>query len=414
MKPTDLTVLYGEQASLWKELYRDAAKGFYRTFGEEPRTFYRAPGRVEIGGNHTDHQGGVTLSSAIRTDMIAAVGSRSDGRIILHSEGYAPCEAACLCSKPNEAEKGTTLSLLRGMCAAFSEKGWLPGNGSGGFNAYIKSAVPAGSGLSSSAAMEILIGTILWDLYAPGDPDRLLLAQMAKYTENEYFGKPSGLLDQVSCSYGGIISVDFSGDNPWVRRINTDFSESGLAIYMVSCGAGHEDLTDEYATIPRECCAVAACFGEKRLAEVAESDFMGKLPELRSKLGDRAVLRAMHFYEENRRALSEAFCLQKGNWDGFLRLVNASGKSSAMYLQNVTPSAAVGHQDMLFTLALCENALRGKGAIRVHGGGFGGTVEAFVPLEKEADFVMRVSSVLGEKAVNRIHLCSEGGAKTEL
>ena len=408
LKPEDI---YGKEASAHREAFRSLVPYFSETFGHRPERFYRAPGRVEIGGNHTDHQGGVTLSAAVDLDLKAAVSLRNDGQIFLQSAGYPLCRLDLSDTKAKENEKGTTLSLLRGMAAAFRWEGLLPAAGEGGFNACVISNVPPGSGLSSSAALEILLGTVLKDLYGDESLTPLRLAQISQQVENIYFGKPCGLLDQISCAYGGILSVDFSQQVPWVRRIRSDFSQSGYRIFMVSCGAGHENLTEEYASIPKECAAVAACFGAQRLCEVPEADFMSRLPELRQALGDRPVLRAMHIYEENRRALSEALCLQKGNMEGFIRLVNASGRSSAMYLQNVTPSGSVQHQEMLLAMAVCENALRGKGAVRVHGGGFGGTVEAFVPDEKAEEFRFRTETVMGSGSVREIQISPVGGVR---
>ncbi len=408
LKPEDI---YGKEASAHREAFLSLIPFFTETFGHRPERFYRAPGRVEIGGNHTDHQGGVTLSAAVDLDLKAAVSLRHDGRIFLQSAGYPLCRLDLSDTEPKTDEKGTTLSLLRGMAAAFRQEGLLPAAGEGGFNACVISSVPPGSGLSSSAALEILLGTVLKDLYGSDNLTPLWLARTAQKTENDYFGKPCGLLDQISCAVGGILSVDFSAEMPWIRRIRTDFSGSGYRIFMVNSGAGHENLTEEYAAIPRECAAVAACFGCHRLCEVPEADFMDRLPELRRKLGDRAVLRAMHVYEENRRALSEALCLQKGNMEGFIRLVNASGRSSAMYLQNVTPSGSVLHQEMLVTMAVCEHALRGRGAVRVHGGGFGGTVEAFVPEDKADAFRRQTEAVLGSGAVREIQISPVGGAR---
>ena len=409
----DLKKLYGQDEAAHREEFRSLVPLFQETFGVRPERFYRAPGRVEIGGNHTDHQGGVTLSAAVDLDLKAAVSLRNDGRILLQSAGYPLCETDWAGTDPKEEEKGTTAALVRGMAAGFRRKGFLPPAGEGGFNAYVISSVPPGSGLSSSAALEILLGTILKDLYGDESLTPLCLAQMSQQTENDYFGKPCGLLDQISCAFGGILSVDFSREVPWVRRIRSDLSKSGYRIFMVSCGAGHENLTDEYAAIPRECAPVAARFGAKRLCEVPETDFMGRLAELRKELGDRAVLRAMHIYEENRRALSEALCLQKGCMDGFIRLVNASGRSSAMYLQNVVPAGSVKHQEMLLTMAVCENALRGSGAVRVHGGGFGGTVEAFVPEEKTEEFRLRTEAVMGIGTVREIQISPVGGVRVD-
>ncbi len=406
--------IYGPAGEEQKPRYEALRALYVKRFQTEPTAFYRAPGRVELGGNHTDHQGGVTLSASVNLDLIAAVDPRNDGKICLISEGFAPIElllSDCVCRKE---EEGTTNALIRGMADGLRPlASHFPEAGLGGFNACVMGNVPPGSGLSSSAAFEILIGTILWDLYGEGELSSVKLAQIAQRAENVYFGKPCGLLDQISCATGGVVSVDFSKEEPWVRRVSSNLEESGYQLGMVFCGASHQDLTEEYAAIPRECRMIAAYFGKERLCDLPEPEFIASLAEVRTLFGDRPVLRALHIYEENRRALSEAMCLLKGDTEGFLRLVNASGKSSGMYLQNVTPRSSVSHQELLFALGLCEYVLRGQGAVRVHGGGFGGTAEVFVPSSLWESFRKQVEAVLGEGSVAALTISPVGGARVK-
>ena len=402
--------IYGAETEAARSCYRRTEALFRESFGQEPVAYYRAPGRVELGGNHTDHQGGITLSASLTLDMIGAAGPRQDGMIYFQSEGYPLLKCHWQDAVLKEEEKGSSLALLRGMLAAFESRGYLPRTGFGGLNTALISRVPTGSGLSSSAALEILLACIFNDCFEAGLPP-LELARMAQETERNYFGKPCGLLDQLSSVWGGVISVDFSEPEPRIRRLWTDLAQTGYQLFMVFCGAGHDNLTDAYAAIPAECGAVAAFFGEKQLSQVPEASFWEALPALRSRLGDRPVLRAIHIYEENRRALAQAACLEQGDFEGFLQLVRESGRSSALYLQNVTLPGAVAHQEMLLTLALCENALEGRGAVRVHGGGFGGTVEAFVPLDRTEQFRSRLESLLGPGSVLPLSLSPAGGVK---
>ena len=414
LKAISLQDIYGAAGEKHRARYESLGRQFEKRFGRKAEAFYRAPGRVELGGNHTDHQGGVTLSASVDLDLIAAVSPADDGRICLYSEGFSPLVIELADSAFRKEEKETTTALIRGMTEGLRPlAAHFPENGKGGFSIFIRGNVPPGSGLSSSAAFEILIGTVLWDLYGEGELSSVTLAKIAQQAENRYFGKPCGLLDQISCAAGGVVSVDFSGKEPWVRRVASSLEEGDYQLGMVFSGASHQDLTEEYAAIPRECRMIAAYFGKDRLCELPEKDFTDNLRELRLLFGDRPVLRALHVYEENRRALSEAMCLLKGDTEGFLRLVNASGKSSAMYLQNVSIRSSVSHQELLFALGLCEYILRGRGAVRVHGGGFGGTAEVFVPKDQWESFRAQVEAVLGDGSVIPLALSPVGGAKVD-
>ncbi|MBQ4425814.1 MAG: galactokinase [Lachnospiraceae bacterium] len=403
--------IYGEEAAAQQLRYEKLGETFRRSFGREPGDFFRAPGRVEIGGNHTDHQHGVALAAAVTLDTAAAVGRRTDKKLLLKSEGYPDCGIDLSESLAvREEEKGTTQGILRGMAAAFAERG--ASFEAGGFQACITSNVPAGSGLSSSAAFEILLGTILNEYYYDGRADREELARIGQWVENRYFGKPCGLMDQLASSLGGAVLMDFEDPaRPRTEKLDFDLRQAGYTLCILKTGAGHENLTDEYAAIPAECGAVAAFFGKNVLREVPEEAFTAAIPALRETCGDRAVLRALHVYEENRRARAEAEAVREGRIADFLKLVDRSGRSSVECLQNVTPSGAVLHQEMMITLACSQKLLAGEGAVRVHGGGFGGTAEAFVPNEAFPLFKARMETVLGDESVIALRICPAGGTR---
>ncbi len=403
-----LNRLYGSEAEKERTRLDSLAAFFASRFGREPEKIYRAPGRVEIGGNHTDHQHGCVLAASVTLDDTAAVRRREDSVIRLESEGYSFCEVDLNDTAMREAEKGTTIGLIRGMVARFAELG--ADYSQGGLDIYVTSRVPAGSGLSSSAAFEVLLGQILNDEYGCG-ADAETIAKAGQFAENVYFGKPSGLLDQIASAEGGLVAVDFNDpENPLIRRLEIDFESFGHELYIIDSGAGHENLTGEYAAIPMECRKISRNFGADYLRDVDEDAFMAAVSVLREEAGDRAVLRAMHFFAENRRAKAEARALERGDFAAFLDLVNESGRSSALYLQNVIPAGAVAHQEMMLTLAVCEKALGGEGAVRVHGGGFGGTALAFVPHDMSREFIEFVERSLGTGCVRRIVISPEGGA----
>ena len=399
--------LYGAEADKERARLESLAAFFAARFGREPERLYRAPGRVEIGGNHTDHQHGCVLAASVTLDAAAAVRRRSDSVIRLESEGYSFCEVDLANTALREAEKGTTVGLVRGMAARFAMLG--ADFSQGGLDIYVTSRVPSGSGLSSSAAFEVLLGQILNTEYHCG-ADAETVAKAGQFAENVYFGKPSGLLDQIASAEGGLVAVDFNDPaNPLIRRLDIDFERFGHELYIIDSGAGHENLTAEYAAIPLDCRKISRYFGAEYLRDVDEEEFMAAVPQLRELAGDRAVLRAMHIFAENRRAQAEARALERGSFDDFLELVKESGRSSALYLQNVIPAGATAHQEMMLTLAVCEKALGGAGAVRVHGGGFGGTALAVVPAEESEAFVAKVERSLGSGRVRRIRICPEGG-----
>lgn len=369
---------------------------------------FSAPGRTEISGNHTDHQHGCVLAAAVNLVTEAEVTLNHSGLIHVQSEGYPAVEVALDDLTVHEDEKNTTAALIRGVAAAFSGRGAALE----GFDARVRSTVLPGSGLSSSAAFEVLIGTICNELFFGGKMSPVEIAQVGQYAENVYFGKPCGLMDQTASSVGGMVFIDFENPGkPVVERIDFDFAAAGHALCIIDSGADHADLTDEYAAIPGELKKVSAFFGKEVLRDIPEADFFAALPQLRHQVPDRAILRAIHFYQENKRVAHQAQALRDGDFDTFLSLVSESGRSSWMYLQNITPTGAVEHQDVAVALALCDTLLHGRGAFRVHGGGFAGTVQAFVPLDMVDAFKSEIERVLGEGKCHILSIRSEGGIR---
>ena len=362
---------------------------------------FSAPGRTEIGGNHTDHQHGSVLAAAVDMETTGEVRLNGTNVIRVDSEGYKPVEIDLSDLKIREEEKNTTAALIRGVAAAFAQRGYKLA----GFDAKVRSTVLPGSGLSSSAAFEVLIGRILNGLFADNAVSDIEIAQIGQYAENVYFGKPSGLMDQMASSVGGLVFIDFADPKrPTVEKIDYDFAHCGYTICIIDSGADHADLTAEYAAIPAEMKSVAAYFGKAVLRDVDERDFYARLAEVRKAAGDRAVLRAMHFFDENRRVQMQVRALRNDNFAAFLNYVNESGNASWELLQNITPLGATAHQEMALTLALCRKLLGGEGAVRVHGGGFAGTVLAFVPSGKFAQFRADVASVLGDDCCHELRI----------
>ena len=359
---------------------------------------FSAPGRVEIGGNHTDHQHGQVLAAAIDLATNASVCKNDDGVIRVFSQGYDPVEVYL---GLHEAEKNTTAALVRGVSAAFAQRG-CPISG---FDARVSSTVLPGSGLSSSAAFEVLMGRIINGLYFENKLSPVEIAQIGQYAENVYFGKPCGLMDQTASSVGGMVYIDFKNTQaPIVERVEYDFDSCGYTLCIVDSGADHAGLTEAYAAIPEELHKVCGVFGKEYLRDVDEAEFYSRLPEVRAAAGDRAVLRAMHIFDDNRRVAEQAEALKNGRFDSFLRLVNESGDSSWEYLQNVIPSGSSEHQEMALTIAICKKLLNGRGAVRVHGGGFAGTVLAFVPNGEFDAFRERLESILGSGCCQRLSI----------
>lgn len=406
-----LTRLYGqEKAAETHDRCKAVLEGFRKTFGGEAQALFSAPGRTEIGGNHTDHQHGRVLAAAVNLDILAAASPNESGVLRIKSQGYPviTVDVRELDARPGEV--GTSAALLRGVANRMAAMG-CPLQGRG-LDAYLTSTVPGGSGLSSSAAFEVLIGTMFNELFGSGRRTPVELAQIGQYAENQYFGKPCGLMDQLASSVGGVIAVDFADINaPEVTQLSPDLHAAGYALCILNSGAGHEDLTGEYAAITDELGAVCRHFGKKTLREVPEEDFLAALPQLRAAAGDRAVNRAFHVYAENRRVQAEEQALRSGDFDRFLSLVRESGRSSAMFLQNIIPTGQTTSQELMVTIALCESILAGRGAVRVHGGGFGGTAQAFVPLELLDHFKKQTEAVLGEGSCHVLSIRPAGGIR---
>ena len=382
--------------------------GFFRAFGKTPGRYFSAPGRTEIGGNHTDHQRGRVLAAAVDVDTVAAVLPNHSNLIRVQSQGYSLCLVDLSDTSIHPEEVNTTTALVRGVAARFQQLGCPVA----GFDAYCESSVLPGSGLSSSAAFEVLIGTIINHLFFDQAASPAQVAQIGQYAENIYFGKPCGLMDQTASAVGNLVTIDFGQKNqPEIRPVNFDFSLCGHALCIIDTQANHADLTDEYAAIPAEMRAVCAYFGKDVLSQVAESDFYAALPELRQRCGDRAVLRAIHFYQDNARVPLQVAALEENDFPRFLSLVRESGRSSYMYLQNVTPTGSTLQQDVALTLALCEHLLQGQGAFRVHGGGFAGTVQAFVPFDLLDYFRTGMDAVLGDGACHVLSIRPQGGVE---
>ncbi len=389
--------------------YRSLLAGLTETFGPcNQAAVFSAPGRTEICGNHTDHQHGLVLAGSIDLDVIAAVAPNGENVIRIQSEGF-PMDIVELDSlEVREEERNTSAALIRGVAAWFQSQGCKLE----GFNAYTASTVFKGSGLSSSAAFEVLLGNIFNELFFDGQCSPARIAQTGQYAENVFFGKPSGLLDQMASSVGGMVTIDFQDNaSPVVERLDFDFSSAGHALCIIDSGADHADLTGEYAAVPGELKEICAHFGKSVLREVPEEEFLAALPVLRRKAGDRAVLRAMHIYDDNRHVAAQVEALRRGDFDAFLKLITASGLSSWRQLQNVVPAGYTHHQEVAVALSLCERSLGGRGACRVHGGGFAGTIQAFVPLDMLDTFKVEMERYLGDGACHVLTIRPVGGVR---
>jgi len=380
--------------------------GFASVFGGAPARYFSAPGRTEVSGNHTDHQRGRVLAGAVNLDTVAAVKANGTDKIRIQSKGYPMCEIDLSQLEPVASEINSTPALIRGVAARFTQLGCKVE----GFDAYCESTVLPGSGLSSSAAYEVLIGTIINHMFFDAKVSQPEIAQIGQYAENVFFGKPCGLMDQTASAVGGLVTIDFADkDHPDIRPVNFDFSSTGHALCIIDSRADHADLTDEYAAVTLELKAICKYFGKEVTTEIPEEEFYAAIPELRKICTDRAVMRAIHEYNENRRVPQQVACLENGDFEGFLKLTKESGFSSWMYLQNVIPAGYVDQQAMAIALGLCEHYLQGKGAYRVHGGGFAGTVQAFVPFEILDSFKAGIDAALGEGACHILSIRPQGG-----
>ena len=391
-----------------KEEKQRLDQGFINQFGQMPTHYYSAPGRTEIGGNHTDHQRGRVLAAAVNLDTRAAVSVNGTDVIRILSQGYPMCEVDLKELTPVAGEINTTPALVRGVAAKFVEMGCQVV----GFDAYCESTVLPGSGLSSSAAFEVLMGTIVNGLFNENQACPLKVAQIGQYAENVFFGKPCGLMDQTASAVGNLVTIDFfDKENPVVTPLDFDFGTCGHALCIIDTRASHADLTDEYSAITNEIRSISAYFGKEVLTQIDPTDFYAAIPALRQQCGDRAVLRAFHFYQENERVPKQVAALREGDFDRFLQLIKESGYSSYMYLQNVIPAGRKEHQEVAIALSLCELYLAGRGAYRVHGGGFAGTVQAFVPMDMLERFRAGIDGALGEGACHVLAIRPEGGVE---
>ena len=392
--------------------YVDMIDHFEENFGTGRTVcLYSAPGRTEIGGNHTDHNNGVVIAAAVNLDIIAVVAKNDENVVRVISHGFGKIDDVNLRDlTPQPVEAEHSASLIRGVAAGIVKDGGKVG----GFDCYTTSDVLGGSGLSSSAAFEVCMGAIFRGEYNDNDMkrfDQVKNAMISQYAENVFFGKPCGLMDQMASSVGNIITIDFADPaHPAVEPVQVDFSKAGLALCILDSGADHADLTDEYAAIPSECRAVAAVCGGEVLRDVPFETFLANIPACRKQCGDRAVLRAFHIYADNERVAKQVAALRADDFDTFLQLVTESGLSSWEYLQNVIPAGYKEHQEVAVTIAAAKHYLGGKGAVRVHGGGFAGTVQAFVPVEMLTDFKANMEKILGAGRCHVLSIRPEGGA----
>ncbi len=404
--------LYGAGWEQEKARYEEIRAGFETFFGDSQEArFFSAPGRTEIGGNHTDHNHGRVLAAAINLDVVGMAKTNGLEVIRLKSVEYDRVDEVDITSlAPNQSDYGSR-SLIRGICARCKELGYEIG----GFDCFTKTRVLKGSGLSSSAAFEILVVTVVSCLFNGGEIDPVTAAMIAQYAENVYFGKPCGLLDQMASSVGGVTAMDFHNpQKPVIEKRELDLAAYGYALCVVDTGGNHADLTDEYAAIPAEMKKAAVFFGREFLRDVDEKEFYQNIKALRAAAGDRAVLRAMHFFDDDRLAAAEAKALEQGDFEGFLRMVRDSGRSSLMRLQNVFASSAPAEQGITLALAVAESLLQGRGACRVHGGGFAGTMQAYVPLDLLDAYREGMEKVFGEGACHVLSVRDVGGVEVEL
>ncbi|MCD7799699.1 MAG: galactokinase [Ruminococcus sp.] len=398
-----------ENLQPYKDRFLSLLTTFGETFGFDRKVeLFSASGRTEIGGNHTDHQLGKVMAGSVNLDIIAVASKSELGTTRVKSVGYPMDIVSVDDVQPIESEKNTSASLIRGVNEYFINKGFKVG----AFDCCTTSSVLKGSGLSSSASFEVLIGNIVNDFYAESSATPEEIAIIGQYAENRFFGKPCGLMDQMASSVGGIISIDFyDKDNPKVIPIDFDFSKAGYSLCIIDSGADHSDLTDEYANITKEMKLISNAMGVEYLSRVDENHFYNSIEKLRKTCPDRAILRAIHFFNDNRRVSQEVESLQNGNLNEFFNLIKASGRSSYEYLQNVYPSGSVKNQAVALVLALCEKYLHGMGAYRVHGGGFAGTVQAFVPNDMVTQFKFNIEKSIGENMCHILNIRSVGGLK---
>ena len=388
--------------------YIEAILKFEKKYGEGKVAIFSTPGRSEVCGNHTDHQRGKVLAAAVNLDTIAVVSYNNDNKIRLFSYGYDIIEIDIDDNKICEKEKGTSAALIKGTLYKLKSMG----NIIGGFNAYITSDVMVGAGLSSSAAFEVMIGTIISGLFNEMKISSIDIAKAARYAENVYFGKPCGLMDQMACSVGGMISIDFKiQDEPAIISLDTDFCKFNYSLCIIDTKGSHEDLTNEYSSIPAEMKQVAEIFSKEVLVEVSKKEFYENISMIRNKLGDRAVLRGIHFYNEQENVKKAVQFLREDNIEGFLKTIKESGNSSYKYLQNVYSNKDILHQNLSVALGISENILGENGVCRVHGGGFAGTIQAFVKNEFVNEYKKNIDNIFGKDSCHILKVRKYGGIK---
>lgn len=394
----------------YEDRYIEVIDGYEASFGEaEDIRLFSAPGRTEIGGNHTDHQHGCVLAASLNLDVIGAAALNGTNIVRIQSKGYPMDEIDLDNLEINPAECEKAASLIRGILRSFRDKGYKLQ----GFNAYTLSSVLKGSGMSSSAAFEVLVGNIVNSMFANDEVDAVEIAKIGQYAENVYFGKPSGLMDQMASSVGSIVGIDFKDiKNPIIEKVEFDFTKTGHALCIIDSGADHADLTCEYAGITTEMKKVANFFGKDFLRDVDPVEFNNRLAEVRAAVGDdRAILRAMHFFNDNQIAQDEKKALQEDDFEAFCDMIKKSGRSSFMYLQNVYAASMPDQQAVSLSLAMCDELLGEAGAYRVHGGGFAGTIQAFVPLDMLGEFKEKIEAVIGKGACYVLSIRPVGGCE---
>jgi galactokinase len=408
--------LYGTDAVVLKEQagrYAALMDEFQKTYGKDDVQLFSSPGRTEIGGNHTDHNYGRVLAGAVNLDMAAVAAPNGTNTIRIKSAGYPEFQVDLSELKIDGSQFYTSSSLVKGICARMKEKGYEIG----GFDACVEGRVPKGSGLSSSASFEVLVGAIVNHLFNNGKMSGVENAIIGQWSENNYFGKPCGLMDQTACSVGGLITIDFKDPSkPIVKEVDFDFVATGFSLVITDVGGGHDDPASqaEYASLPTEMKAVAAELGAKVLREVTLEQIVDKIPEIRKKTGDRAILRAYHFQGDNQRVVDQVAALENNDFQSFLQMVVESGYSSYMYNQNIFDVVHKDEQVVSLALALSEMVLKGSGAWRVHGGGFGGTIQAFVPQNKLDEYVKTLEHVYGEGKCHKLFIRAKGAIKLDL
>lgn len=402
--------IYGDQSLIeyQNKRYEKLLNLFTENFKGEEVAIFSAPGRSEVCGNHTDHQRGKVLATSINLDAIAAVSLNNENVIRVISDGYPMIVVNLDKIEKNKDDKSTSKGLIKGVVSGLRDAGYKVE----GFDAYVTSDVLIGAGLSSSAAFEVLVGTIISGLFNDMQISPIKIAQVGQYAENVFFGKPCGLMDQMACSVGGLIYIDFNDvTNPVVEKVNADFKANRHSLCIVDTKGSHKDLTDDYAAVPKEMKDVAKFFGKDVLRDVNENDFYKQIADIRKAMGDRAVLRAIHFFEEEKRVENIVECMNRGEFDKFLELITESGNSSFKYLQNVYTTKDVSNQGVSTGLAASEIALKKRGATRVHGGGFAGTIQAFVPDDMVNEYKAFMDNVFGKGACHVLKVRKYGGMK---